>query len=198
MKRRARAPLPLATFALATAILAVYGVELAGDGQALCATYGLVPAHPSFGTALASLFLHDPTGLAHIGGNLVVLILIGSRLERMIGSTRFAALYFAGGLAGAALHIVVDPSSSAPLVGCSGALFAVLAVAAVLFGPAMLVFTSLLVAANVWHAFGGPGEVAVSFGCHIGGFAAGTAVVLLWRVRDVDWREGTRAARVAA
>ena len=58
MERRARASLPLATLTLGGAIVAVYGAELADDGQALCAIYGLIPAKPSIATATTSLLVH--------------------------------------------------------------------------------------------------------------------------------------------
>ena len=69
-----------------TAILVVYAVELAGDGMMLCQRYGLVPAHPTIISVFASPFLHSPSGLAHVGGNLLVLVLVGSRVEQAIGS----------------------------------------------------------------------------------------------------------------
>jgi membrane associated rhomboid family serine protease len=198
MKHRDRTLLPVVTLALTVAILVVFAVELVGDGQALCAAYGLIPTRPTFGTALSSLFLHDPTSWAHVIGNLVVLLVVGARVEQAIGALRFAALYIAGGLAGAALHIIVDPSSLSPLVGCSGALFAVLAFAAVLYGPAMLGFVAMLVATNVAHAFGlgAPADAAVSFGAHIGGFTLGAFLVVLARFRGFDVR--LRAARTVA
>lgn len=196
MKRPARVPFPIVTLALAAAIVAAFGVELAGDGQAFCERFGFVAAHPSLRTALSSLFVHDPSTFVHVGGNLAVLVLIGSRVEQAIGSTRFAALYLAGGLAGTALHVVVDPSSTAPLVGASGSLFAVLAIAAALFGPGMLASTAVLVAMNVAHAFGGPGDAGMSFGAHIGGFTLGVLLALLARARGLDLR--LRAARAVA
>jgi membrane associated rhomboid family serine protease len=187
MKRRAPA-LPVATLGPAAVIQGVYGLELAGDGQAVCDAYGLVPARPSLVTALTSMWLHDPSTFWHAGGNLATLVLVGSRVERAIGSTRFAAIYFVGGLAGAALHLVVDPTSTVPLVGASGALFAVLAVAAVVFGPGMLAFTVVLALTNIVHAFGAAGPPGVSFGTHLGGFAFGVLVVALARLRGVDLR----------
>jgi membrane associated rhomboid family serine protease len=183
MKRPARVSFPLVTLAVAVAILAVYGLELSGNGLAICEQFGFVSAHPSFGAAVTSLFVHDPASLLHIGGNLAVLVLVGSRLEQAIGSMRFAAIFLAGGLAGAAMHIVVDPTSTVPLVGCSGSLFAVLAVAAALYGPGMLAFVAVLVAINIAHAFGAPGDAGVSFGAHLGGFALGVFLALLGRVR---------------
>ena len=52
--------MPLATAALAATIVAVYGFELAADGQAVCEAYGLVPARPSIGTALTATSCTTP------------------------------------------------------------------------------------------------------------------------------------------
>jgi membrane associated rhomboid family serine protease len=191
--KRARAPFPLAALGLVGAILAAFAVELAGDGLAICARFGFVAANPSLVSALSSLFLHAPSNWGHVAGNLAVLLLVGSRVEQAIGSARLTGLVLAGGLAGAGLHVVVDPGSLSPLVGCSGALFAVLAVAAALYGAGMLAFVAVLVAINIAHAFGAPGEAAVSFGCHLGGFTMGTALVLLARLRGVDLRRAIAA-----
>lgn len=193
MNRTAPHPVLLATLALSALVLAVFAVEFAGDGQALCARFGFVAADPTLGSALTSLLIHDPSGWTHVLGNVVVLALVGSRVEQAIGSTRFAGLFFAGGLAGAALHVAVDPTSTIPLVGCSGALFAVLAVAGTLFGAPMLAFVTVLVATNIAHDFGAPGDTSVSFGDHLGGFAMGAALVLLARTSRVDLRRGVAA-----
>ena len=182
MTRPARRPFPLVTLALAAAILGVYGVELAGDGPAICERFGFTPAHASLGTALSSVFVHDPRTLWHVGGNLAVLVLVGARVEQVIGSWRFLALFVAGGLVGASLHLIVDPSSTVALVGCSGSLFAVVAVAATIYGPGMLAFVGVLVLAAIAHAFGASGDEGVSFAAHIGGFALGALVVMLARL----------------
>jgi len=184
MRRHALAATPPATAILAVAVVAFFCVELAGDGQALCAWCGLVPAHPSFAAAVLSLFVHDPENVAHVSGNLVFLVVFGTVVERAIGSARFLVLYTAAGLAGAALHILVDPSSTTPLVGCSGALFGLLALAGVM-RPRLLGFVIAFVAVNIWFALADAGG-NVSFGAHIGGFSVGAAAVMLARLREVD------------
>lgn len=172
------------TALLALVLVAAYGAELAHGGLSVCTEYGLVPAHSSLETALSSMFLHDPTGWAHLGGNLVFLVIFGGIVERALGSLSFASLYVAAGLAGAAFHCLVAPSSTDPLVGASGALFGLLAVAAVI-RPRLLAFAVAFAGLNVWYAFmGGAGNV--SFGCHIGGFFAGFLVVLFLRAIRSD------------
>ncbi len=165
------------TALLAAAVLGVYGLERVTDGQALCERFGLIPAHPSFKAALTSLFLHDPSSLSHVAGNLAFLVVFGLIVEPAIGSLRFASLFAAAGLGGAALHVFVDPSATTPLVGCSGALYGLLALAGVL-RPRLLGFVFAFVGINVFHAIAG-GAGTVSFGAHLGGFVVG-AIVAVW------------------
>lgn len=172
---------PLVTILLVLAILAVYGLELAGDGMAICYRLGFVAARPTLASALSALFLHDPGNAWHVGGNVVALGLFGALVERELGSLRFLALYLLGGLAGAALHLVVDPSSTVPLVGCSGAIFGLLAMAAVL-RPPLLGFVVAFAAINVVEALTGTGG-AVAVGAHLGGLSAGVIFAAVMRLR---------------
>jgi membrane associated rhomboid family serine protease len=170
----ARSSAPVTAF-LAVAISGVYALELVLGGDRVCETYGLTPAHASVETVFSSLFLHDPHSLWHVGGNLAFLLVFGCIVERAIGSLLFLALYVAAGVGGAVLHVLVDPSSTVALVGCSGALFGIMAVAGVL-RPRLLGFVVAFAGINIWHALAG-GTDEVSFGCHIGGFFVGAAVV---------------------
>jgi membrane associated rhomboid family serine protease len=173
----------LTAFLVLVTLLA-YLLELALGGMAACQEYGFVPARFSetrdLGPLFASLFLHDPSGLAHIGGNLAFLAVFGVVVERDLGALRFGLLYTAAGVAGGLLHVIVDPSSTTPLVGCSGAVSGVLAVAAVL-RPRLLGFLLAYGGLNVWAAFSGAQD-GTSFGAHLGGIAAGFVFALSLRV----------------
>lgn len=175
--------LPVFTFALVAANVLAYRLELASGGLSACETYGLIPSHFTHGGSLAplvsSLFLHDPASLLHIGGNMAFLALFGAIVEGALGGLPLLAIYFLAGVAGGLFHVAVDPSSVEPLVGASGAIFGVLAVAGAL-RPRLMGFVAAFGAINVWSAFfGGSGNV--SFSCHIGGLVAGFAVVVLLR-----------------
>jgi membrane associated rhomboid family serine protease len=172
------------TALLAFALVAAFCVEISLGGNSICETYGLVPSHPSFETALSAMFLHDPSSVFHLGGNLVFLVIFGSIVERALGSFRFLGLYAAAGLAGAALHCLVASGSSTPLVGASGALYGLLAVAAIV-RPRLIGFAVMLTGLNVWYAFVG-GAGSVSFGCHIGGFVVGALVAMFLRAVDSE------------
>jgi membrane associated rhomboid family serine protease len=174
----------LATLLLAAALLGAYSLELTLGGDAVCQAYGLVPAHPTLNTAISSLFLHDPGNVFHIGGNLVFLLVFGSIVEREIGSLRFLGLFFAAGLGGATMHACVNQGSGTPLVGASGALFGLLALAGVL-RPRLLGFVVAYAGWTIWQAFSG-GDGSVSFGCHIGGFIVGAIVAVFIRVAGCE------------
>ncbi len=79
---------------------------------------------------------------------------------------------------------VVNPSASEPLVGASGALFGLLAVAAVV-RPRLIGFAVAFAGVEIWHAVAGGGG-NVSFGCHLGGFAVGAAVAVFLRAVDSE------------
>lgn len=174
---------PLITLVLVAANLLAFSAELAGGGYSVCAAYGLVPARfmasGEVAPIFSSLFLHDPSRLFHLGGNMAFLAIFGALVERGVGHIRFAALYVAAGVLGALLHVVVDPSATTPLVGASGAIFGVLAVAGVL-QPRLLGFVLGFGALNIWHAFAGDAG-DVSFGCHLGGLMAGALFAAVWR-----------------
>jgi membrane associated rhomboid family serine protease len=180
--------MPIVTVLLVAANLLAYRLELASGGQSFCEAFGLVPAHFVHGGNLAplvsSLFLHDPSSLFHIAGNMAFLALFGALVERALGSCRFLALYLLCGVAGALLHVYVNPASTDPLVGASGAIFGLIAVSAALY-PRLIGFAFCFAAINVWHAFFGGGGT-VSFGCHLGGFAFGVLVALALRVTDSE------------
>lgn len=73
-----------------------------------------------------SMFLHF--GIAHLLNNMLVLFVLGSRLERAAGKIRFLVIYLLGGVAGNVISLLLelnrgDYSVSA---GASGAVFAVM------------------------------------------------------------------------
>lgn len=100
--------------------------------------FGLVPA-AFFGEAtidpsivavapalspLTSLFLHG--SWMHLIGNMLFLGIFGDNIERALGRTGYAALYLICGAAAGLAYALVDPSSTRPLIGASGAVSAVL------------------------------------------------------------------------
>ena len=71
------------------------------------------------------MFLHF--GIEHLLNNMLVLFVLGSRLERVIGKIKFLIIYIVGGLLGNVISVLVELKSMdfAVSAGASGAVFAV-------------------------------------------------------------------------
>ena len=126
---------------------------------------------------ITSGFIHY--GFLHIAFNMYALYILGSALERYVGSVRFALIYFLSLLAGSFGALVATPHAQS--AGASGAIFGVMGALLVLErqrGMALLggSIGGLLVI-NLVFTFAVPG---ISIGGHIGGLLGGiaTGVVL--------------------
>jgi membrane associated rhomboid family serine protease len=93
-------------------------------------TYALIPAAVSlrdpltWGTIFTSMFIHS--GWFHILSNMWVLIIFGDNVEDRIGSMRYLVYYMLSGLVAGLLQVVVDPTSTIPTIGASGAIAGVM------------------------------------------------------------------------
>jgi membrane associated rhomboid family serine protease len=91
-------------------------------------TFGFDPA--SFGnlsampTLVTSMFLHGD--LVHLFGNMVFLLVFGRRVENQLERINFLAFYLTTGISAALAHVLMEPDSSSPLIGASGAVSGVL------------------------------------------------------------------------
>lgn len=180
---------PVVTVTLILALCGVFALELQ-TGDAAVMDWAFVPAQASVETALSSLFLHDPTApLSHLGANLVFLAVFGTVVESALGSLVFGGLYLTAGLAGALTHLACNPGSTTPLVGASGCLFGLLAVAGVL-RPRLLGFVVWYAGYTLWQLFSGTGG-STSAAAHVGGFIAGAVAAVVLRVCNSEALEAT-------
>ncbi len=167
-------------------------------------SYGFRPAAPSLTDLLASMFLHG--GLLHLAGNMLFLWIYGDNVEHRLGATRFLVAYLATGMVATLFHAVVNPDSSVPMVGASGAISGILGFYFVFFPrnqvrllwllppfffhvftlSARLVLGMYLVLDNVVPSLFSSSEVGVAHGAHIGGFLAGLAVASFMERRAVS------------
>ncbi len=120
---------------------------------------------------VTSGFLH--AGLFHIGFNMYLLWLLGRQLEPAMGSVRFATVYFTCLLAGSFGGLV--QTSTAVIVGASGAVFGLMTVLAVeQFRRGLDPFAGGLGALILINlAFGFIPSFNIAVGAHIGGLIAG-------------------------
>jgi membrane associated rhomboid family serine protease len=147
-------------------------------------------------TPIAAMFIHG--GLLHLAGNLIYLWIFGRRIEDLLGHGRFFIFYLACGLAAAAAQVASNPDSYAPIVGASGAVSGLLGGYAVSYPlgrlrllwppvrvPAALflvLWIGIQVLSGLEASDAAPSGVA--WWAHVGGFAAGIALVRAMRVRS--------------
>ena len=171
---------------------------LVGDRQ-LAPELVMVPASL---TVLTSMFLHG--GWMHLIGNMLYLWIFGNNVEDAMGHGRFVLFYLLCGGAAAAAQTVLNPSSTIPMIGASGAVSGVLGAYALLYPharvlvgiplgfyihalylPAMAVLGFWFLLQLVSSLLSEPGEAGVAFYAHVGGFLAGVALIPVFKHRDV-------------
>jgi membrane associated rhomboid family serine protease len=145
------------------------------------------------------MFLHG--GWMHLIGNLWFLWIFGNNVEDSMGHLRFLVFYLLTGLAAATSHVLVDPGSTVPMVGASGAISGVMGAYLVLYPRArvdtlfwLLIFIRVVplpawVLLGYWIVLqlagstvsGAAGGGGVAYAAHIGGFVAGMLLVFPFR-----------------
>lgn len=154
---------------------------------------GVPGAREPVETLFLSMFLHGD--LMHLAGNMLYLWVFGDNIENDLGRGRFIGLYLAAGITAALAQMAVEPLSTVPMVGASGAISGVLGAYLILHPrqpitvlmpyvgltrmPAMVVlgmwFGYQLLHGLLTDASGG----GVAFWAHIGGFVAGVMLAKL-------------------
>ena len=152
-------------------------------------------------TIFTSMFLHG--GWLHILGNMLYLWLFGRGVETPLGVVRFLALYFIAGFVAAMTQALVDPDSTVPMIGASGAIAGVLGAYLVLhprgnvvvlvwiFIFVRLVAVPAVILLGLWFllqvlgAVGTEGEPGVAVWAHVGGFLTGLVLVTVLRPSGV-------------
>jgi len=169
--------------------------------------YGVVPAYFSYPTLVTSMFLHG--GWMHVIGNMWYLWIFGDNVEDRVGHGRFMVFYLLCGIAAALGQVVVDPNSTLPTIGASGAIAGVMGAYFVLY-PRSRVLTLIplivlmpivevpaIVLLGLWFLMQlfNAGTIAmttssrgggVAFAAHVIGFVAGAGGVFIFRKRQLD------------
>ena len=101
------------------------------DANEFVYTWGLVPADFRLVTMVTSMFLHG--GFLHVGGNMLYMWIFGDNVEDRMGRGRFVAFYLACGFIAALTQMFVNPGSTVPMVGASGAIAGVMGAYFVMF-----------------------------------------------------------------
>lgn len=150
----------------------------------------IFPGKNVYLAVFTSMFLHG--GIGHLLFNMWFLWIFGNNVEEAYTHVGYAFIYLIGGIAGTAAFVALNPDTTIPLVGASGAIAVTMGAYAVLFPKhrvtTLLGWIILPLPAGiylfVWFAFqfflGGSG---VAWEAHAAGFVVGAAVSLLFRDR---------------
>jgi rhomboid family protein len=176
--------------------------------QLFALTYGVVPAEFTWPTVLTSMFLHG--GWLHFLGNMLYLWIFGDNVEDRLGHVRYLLFYVFCGGAAALGQTAIQPYSTVPMIGASGAIAGVMGAYFVLF-PHSRVLTAVFIFffldlieipaiffLGIWFLmqfFSGVGSLSsdaaqggVAFWAHIAGFFVGGIGGLLWRAVEANRR----------
>ena len=186
--------------------------SLSEQGQgAFVYAFGLVPAYFTFVSVFTSMFVHG--GLAHLIGNLLFLWIFGDNVEDRLGHGRFLTFYFLCGVIAALSQLVLDPDSTVPMVGASGAIAGVMGAYLVLYPrsrvlmlfpfPVFLFELPAIVFLGMWffvQFLNGIGQLpvfqqdqisgGVAFWAHVMGFVSGLVLVVFMKRPErtrVEW-----------
>ncbi|MFZ2101271.1 MAG: rhomboid family intramembrane serine protease [Oricola sp.] len=142
-------------------------------------------------------FLH--ADFMHVASNMLFLWVFGDNVEDALGHIRFVIFFFLCAAAGALGHGLLHPQSTAPLIGASGAVSGVIG-AYLILHPKVLVWVlafgrvplrlPAFVPLLLWIGYQMAAiflfaDEDVSWGAHVGGFAAGVILVFLLKRRAV-------------
>jgi membrane associated rhomboid family serine protease len=175
--------------------------------------YGVVPADLYVPTLFTSMFLH--ASWFHVIGNMWYLWIFGDNVEDRLGHGRFIFFYLLCGCVAAMGQILMDPSSTVPTIGASGAIAGVMGAYFVLYPksrvltlipiifiwweiielPAIFLlgfwFLLQLISAGTVVGSANTGGGGVAFAAHVVGFVTGLVGVFVFRKRQVDaWDYG--------
>ena len=196
---------PLVNYALIILNILIFLFEItATDTDAFISRYALTPALIHWNDwhtlipFMTSQFLHG--GWLHIGGNMLFLWVFGDNVEKRMG-VFYLPFYLVAGVVGNLLQYVIDPSSTIPGLGASGAIAGVLGAYLVMFprnliktlviffgfititeipAPIMLVYWFITQLFNGVLSVAAVAQGGVAYFAHIGGFATGLAAAWLF------------------
>ena len=170
--------------------------------------YGVVPAYFAAPTLITSMFLHG--SWSHVLGNMWYLWIFGDNVEDRVGHGRFIIFYLLCGAAAAFGQILIDPTSTLPTIGASGAIAGVMGAYFVLYPQSrvltlipLIIFWEIVElpaifllgfwflmqlfsagAIAVTASTGGAGSGGVAFMAHVAGFVVGMIAVFVFRRRQ--------------
>ena len=197
---------PIMTQIIIVVSTMVFMLEL-WKGEAFILRWAFVPAElmtpHGFVTIFTSIFMH--AGWVHFLGNMLFFWAFAPQIEDVMGPVSFLIFYLLGGVVATLIQVLVDPTSTLPSLGASGAIAAVMGAFLVMyprdrirtvvilgwfvkvtFLPAVAM-VGLWFATQVFSQVGAFAQVqadnSVMYLAHIGGFVYGSLTCWLFETR---------------
>ena len=194
--------------AVVTALVSVLFI-VGGQLEEAALRFGFIPARasgmalegalPVWLTPWSATLVHG--GWIHLLFNLVMLVWVGSQVERVLGGANLLFAYLVGAIVAAGAQWLADPDAFMPMIGASGAISAIFGIYALFEARPKAVTSSVRLNRAIHVAWLLAAWVAIQWmngvlsqtqgvmlatAAHIGGFVAGLAMqrpLLLWRYR---------------
>ncbi len=195
---------PVVTYVIIAVNIVVFLLEIfldmTGNLEWFFNNFAIIPANIVEGKQLYALitamFMHG--GYAHIFGNMLYLHIFGNNVEDSMGSKRFIVFYLLCGFVASFAQIFIDPASTIPNLGASGAIAGVLGAYLIMYPTerigTILAYTYVRVPAVFvllfWFvlqlfsgvlSLGDTSAGGIAFFAHIGGFVAGLILIFFFR-----------------
>nr|WP_208379831.1 rhomboid family intramembrane serine protease [Microbacterium endophyticum] len=127
------------------------------------------------------------SGFWHIGLNMLALWMIGRSLEPLLGRWRFLTLYVVGALGGSVAVALL--AFTTPVVGASGAIFALFGALVVIGRHIGAEVTGIMIVLGINLVIGFLPGFGISWQAHVGGLVAGALLGLIYaRTRRASQR----------
>ena len=158
---------------------------------------------PPFLSIFTSMFLHG--GWMHIIGNMTYLYIFGDNIEERLGKFKFIIFYLITGIVAAFSQAIIDPTSTIPMIGASGAIAGVLGGYLVLYPKAnikvlfwFIIFIKVIrirafIVLGGWIiiqfiSFNGTdvNSSGVAYAAHIGGFISGILLINIMKNKTIQ------------
>lgn len=204
-----RLPIITLLLVIANSFVFLYGNVMQGEEFIL--RYAAIPANimtlgglleqnslKALSTIFTSQFIHG--NFLHIFGNMLFLWIFGNNVEDRMGRIAFTIFYLTCGAAAVFAQMIGNPYSQMPMVGASGAIAGVMGAYLLMFPhakvltlffivifirmvwvPAYFVILLWIFLQVIYQLSANPEAGGVAYLAHIGGFAAGVVLLMLYR-----------------
>ncbi len=140
--------------------------------------FGFIPNDFNVLDIITSMFMHG--GFGHIIGNMWFLYIFGDNVESILGHARYFSFYIFCGIGAALGQFFIEPTSTTPMVGASGAIAGILGAYMIKF-PKVLGIWFIMQLSGGLNSLGINTTGGIAWFAHIGGFLVGVVSLKIFQ-----------------